>query len=136
MKCIVCKKETDKTTCSDKCAAVWEEALYELCEENKRRRENYDTFSEDDIIENCKCVVTGNKVNFQKSSLHLEKKPVNDIERRKYINSICVDDAITGIIAAGYGSKYDGDYFFVALSDEAIDKLLAEGKIKRAGYYF
>jgi hypothetical protein len=51
------------------------------------------------------------------------------------INNEMVDNGIIHIIDAGYGSKYDGDQFIIAICDDCINQNKEDGTLLYYGNY-
>jgi hypothetical protein len=57
------------------------------------------------------------------------------VNREHKLESMMWDDAIVDTMAAGYGSIFDGDVFYVAVCDKCTDKALKDGRLAYKNNY-
>lgn len=68
-----------------------------------------------------KCLVCNKRIDQIRES--------DDIIDINYLHQSMWCEASVDIISSGYGSKYDGDRFFVAICDSCLDKKFRQGVI-------
>ncbi len=140
--------EQEQHVPKDLCGKCWKQLLHDLCERNKERRENAKTFNFLDLIYKVKCIFSGKPIppdyleykngvgGNGEEKVNGPTEPPKDIEARKAIKEGAWGGGIVEVMSAGYGSKFDGSCFLLAISDEEIERLLKEGKIVKVGGYF